>query len=133
METKRNEATPNRPEGDRVLDASYVFVKMPDIIEQLKEEKAWKKNDRNGITVFKTDTLTIVLTILKEGAKFGNNNTDELITIQLIKGKVLVTTPDGDKAIKKNTLVTFHPGINYSVEAMKNSIFLITTHVVTKI
>ena len=128
MEIKRNEATLNRPEGDRVLDASYVFANLPAFIDQLKEEKAWKKNDRNGITVFKTDVLTIVLSILKEGAKIENNQTDEYITIQMIKGKARVTTPDGDNPIKKNMLVTFHPGVNHSVEALKNSIFLITTH-----
>ena len=128
MEIKRNEATLNRPEGDRVLDASYVFVNLPAFIEQLKEEKAWKKNDRNGITVFKTDALTIVLSILREGAKIENNQAEEFITIQLIKGKARVTTPDGDTAIKKNMLVTFHPFVNHSVEALKNSIFLITTH-----
>jgi len=132
MEIKRNEATLNRPEGDRVLDASYVFVNLPAFIEQLKEEKAWKKNDRNGITVFKTDALTIVLTILKGNAKIGNNNMDEFVTIQLIKGKARITTPDGDTTIKKNTLVTFHPAVDHSVEALKDSIFLITTHTAMK-
>jgi quercetin dioxygenase-like cupin family protein len=128
MEFKRNEATRNRPEGDRVLDAPYVFVELPDFIDQLKEEKAWKKNDRNGITVFKTDRLTIVVTILKKEAKIENNLTDEFVTIQLIKGKARVTTPDGDAIMKANTLVTFHPGVIHSVEAVKKCTFLITTH-----
>ena len=58
MENKRNEATLNRPEGDRVLDAPYVFVNIPEFIRQLKSEEAWQKNDRNGITVFKTGRVT---------------------------------------------------------------------------
>ena len=128
MEIKRNEATLNRPEGDRVLDASYVFADLMTFVDQLKDEKAWKKNDRNGITVFKTDVLTIVVTILKEGAKIENNQSGDFITIQMLKGKARVITPDGDTVIKKNMLVTFHPHVNHSVEALKNSIFLITTH-----
>jgi len=40
MENKRNEATLNRPEGDRVLDAPYVFVNIPEFIRQLKSEEA---------------------------------------------------------------------------------------------
>ena len=39
MENKRNEATLNRPEGDRVLDAPYVFVSLPEFIRQLKSEE----------------------------------------------------------------------------------------------
>ena len=65
MEAKRNEATLNRPQGDRVLDASYVFINLPAFIRQMKKEEAWGKNDRNGITVFKTDKLC--------KQKFGRN------------------------------------------------------------
>jgi hypothetical protein len=50
MEIKRNEATLNRPEGDRVIDAPFVFLDIPEFIHQVKKEKAWKKYDRNGIT-----------------------------------------------------------------------------------
>ena len=42
MENKRNEATLNRPEGDRVLDAPYVFINIPEFIRQLKSEEAWQ-------------------------------------------------------------------------------------------
>ena len=68
MEIKRNESTRNRPEGDRVLDAPYVFANLPAFIEQVKDEKSWGKGDRNAITVFKTTNMTIVLSALKQGA-----------------------------------------------------------------
>ena len=67
MEIKRNEATFNRPDGDRVLDGTYVFVDIPSYIRQIKEEKAWEKNDRNGITVFKSENITQVITVLHAG------------------------------------------------------------------
>src|SRR5690606_19743096 len=69
MEFKRNESTLNRPEGDRVLDAPYVFIDIPSYIDQVKQEKAWEKNDRNGITVYKSDRVTIVITALQAGAE----------------------------------------------------------------
>ena len=43
METKRNEATLNRPEGDRVIDAPYVFMDLDQFILQLKNEESWTK------------------------------------------------------------------------------------------
>ena len=45
MEIKRNQATFNRPQGDRVIDASYVFIDIPAFVDQIKMEKAWEKND----------------------------------------------------------------------------------------
>ena len=36
MENKRNEATLNRPEGDRVLDAPYVFINIPEFMPTKK-------------------------------------------------------------------------------------------------
>ena len=38
MEIKTNQATKNRPEGDRVIDAPYVFIDIPGFVEQLKSE-----------------------------------------------------------------------------------------------
>ena len=109
MQIKRNEATLNRPQGDRIIDAPYVFIDLPAFIEQVKDEKAWEKNDRNGITVFKTGNMTIVLSILKEGATIADNTVVGLLTVQVLKGKVRVTTPDGDTKLKKNNLVQNGP------------------------
>ncbi|HMI79658.1 MAG TPA: hypothetical protein VK484_12745, partial [Ferruginibacter sp.] len=68
METKYNEATLNRPLGDRIIDAPFVFIDIKKFGYQLIEEEAWRKNDRNSITVYKTDGLTMVLSCLRNGA-----------------------------------------------------------------
>ena len=52
MEIKYNIATPNRPDGSRLLDAPWVYAELETILEQLRSEQAWEKNDRNGITIF---------------------------------------------------------------------------------
>ena len=128
MEIKRNEATLNRPEGDRVLDAPYVFIDIPSFIEQVKEEKAWEKNDRNGITVFKSDTLTIVVSALQASAEIRDNAVDGLFTIQVLKGDARVTTPDGDVNMTAGQLLTFHPQVPHSIQALSDSIFLLSNY-----
>ena len=55
MENTIIEATYNRPEGDREIDSPVLLIDIPDLIEQIKDENAWKENDRNAITVFKTE------------------------------------------------------------------------------
>ena len=128
MENKRNEATLNRPEGDRVLDAPYVFVNIPDFIRQLKSEEAWQKNDRNGITVFKTGRVTMVLTCLHAKAVIKNNLVDGIFTVHVLEGIVRVKTPDGVVDMQANQVMAFHQLVDHSIEAMMDSVVLFTNN-----
>jgi len=127
MEIKRNEATLNRPDGDRVLDGTYVFVDIPSYIRQIREEKAWEKSDRNGITVFKSDNITTVITVLQKGSAMRDSQTDEFLSVQVLDGNVRFSTPEGDIDAVKNQLITFHPQVKHSIEALSESIILLTT------
>ena len=127
MEIKRNDATLNRPEGDRVLDAPYVFMDLDDFTKQLKDEEAWDKNDRNGITIFKTDNLTTVLTCLHKDASIKDNAVDGLFQVQVLDGKIRITTDDGDAELKQGEMMVFHPNVKHSIEATKKSTLLLQT------
>jgi hypothetical protein len=126
MENKRNEATLNRPEGDRVIDAPYVFINIPEFIRQVKSEEAWQKNDRNGITVFKSGRVTMVLTCLHAKAILKDVLVDGIFTIQVIEGIIRVTTPDGEVDMQANQIMTFHQLVDHSIEAMMDSVLLLT-------
>ena len=126
MEIKRNDATLNRPEGDRVIDAPYVFVDIPGFVEQLKSENAWEKNDRNGITVFKSTNLTIVVTALQAAAEIAHNSMDAFMTLQVLEGDVRVSSPDGDVDMKQHHMITFHPGIPHTIHAITDVILLLS-------
>jgi len=128
MEYKRNEATPNRPEGDRVIDALYVFVDIPDYLRQLKDEKSWEKNDRNGITVFKTEHLTMVLTMMHEKAVIKDNKVDGLLTLQVIEGRIRVSTIDGDFELTEKQLINLHANEPHSIEAVTEAAFLLSNY-----
>ena len=128
MEIKRNEATINRPEGDRVLDAPYVFIDIDQYIDQIKDEKAWDKNDRNAITVFKGPNMTIVISALQEDAEIVDKTVDGFLTVQVLKGKVCITTPDGEIDGGKRNMVVFHPGVQHTIKAESKAILLITNY-----
>ncbi len=126
MEIKRNEATINRPDGDRVLDAPYVFIDLPAFIDQIKREKAWEKNDRNGITVFKSSELTLVITALQATATLDHNNVQAHMTVQVIEGEMRIATTDGDVTMKSGNVMAFHPGVPHTIHATTDVILLIT-------
>ena len=128
MEHKRNEATINRPEGDRVLDAPYVFINIPDFIRQLKSEEAWQKNDRNGITVFKSGRVTMVLTCLHAKAIMHDVLVDGIFTIHVLEGIIRVRTPDGEVDMQANQVMTFHQLVDHSIEALMDSVLLFTNN-----
>lgn len=69
MENKSNEATPQRPEGDRMLDAPMVEMDLNKLVLQIKNETAWEEADHNAITIFKSDLMRIVLMGMHENAE----------------------------------------------------------------
>ena len=128
MEIKHNDATPNRPEGDRVLDAPYVFADLPGFKEQVKDEKAWEKSDRNAITVFKTEGMTIVLSAMKEGAVIKDNTVNGYFTVQVLEGSIRMDTLEGDIKMTEHQLISFHPRIPHSIEALTDCVMLLFTY-----
>lgn len=127
MEIKRNDATLLRPEGDRVLDAPYVFMDFDDFTRKIKDEEAWEKRDRNGITLFKTDNLTTVLTCLHRDASIEDNSVDGLFQVQVLDGKIRITTEDGDAEMRQGEMMVFHPSVHHSIRALKKSTLLLQT------
>jgi quercetin dioxygenase-like cupin family protein len=127
MEIKRNDSTLLRPEGDRVLDAPYVCMDFDEFVKQLKDEEAWEKRDRNGITMFKTDGLTTVLTCLHKDARIEDNSVDGLFQVQVLDGKIRVTTDDGDADMREGEMIIFHPNVKHAIEAIKKSTLLLQT------
>ena len=125
---KANDATLNRPEGSRVLDAPYVIANIDDRIDQLKDEKAWDKNDRNGITLVKNEHMTIVLTTLHEDAEIRDNQLEGMFTIEVLEGRIKVSTEIDSFDLEKRSLVSFRPNICHSIRADKRSVLLLTSH-----
>ncbi|MBV9988614.1 MAG: hypothetical protein JO301_13120 [Chitinophagaceae bacterium] len=125
---KANDATLNRPEGDRVLDAPYVIANIEERIDQLKDEDAWDKNDRNGITLVKNEKMTIVLTCLHKKAEIRDNQLDGILTIEVLDGRVRVRTDVDSFELEKRSLVTFRANICHSILAEKESVILLTNH-----
>jgi quercetin dioxygenase-like cupin family protein len=125
---KSNEATHNRPQGDRVLDAPYVMAYLDERIDQLKREDAWKKGDRNGITLVKNEKMTIVLTCLRKDAKIRDSQLDGILTIEVLEGKITLTTEADRLEIKERGLITLRANISHSILALKKTTLLLTSH-----
>ena len=128
MEIKNNEATNNRPEGSKIIDAPFVFIDTAEYYRQLTQEDAWHKNDRNGITLFKGEGHTIVLTAFHEGAELHANEVKGIITIQVMEG-LLIFLLGGEKfELKPGNVIALHTNLKHSLQATDANLVIIYTN-----
>lgn len=128
MQEKYNNATHQRPEGARPLDAAIIPIDIPKYSIQLKEEEAYAKNGKNAITVFKSDRITITLIALKENESFhpGQNEEVAIMSVQLIKGKLSFESLGTITTIQEGELLTLHQQLSFNALALSESICLLT-------
>ncbi len=126
MENKSNEATPQRPEGDRLLNADLVEMDLNRFIEQVRNETTWKESDRNSITIFKSDRMRIVLLGLHKGAELTTHTANGIISVQVVEGKINFIAEPQTATLQKGQMIVLHEKIPHSVTALEESFFLLT-------
>lgn len=128
MKFKFNAATPQRPAGDRLLDAPCLVADIPCLTEQLYHESTWAEGDRNAITVFKTAGLTIVLVILRAGAALNLHVWEGVLSLQLLKGQLQLVAEPAEQlpVLSQDQLLTLHAGVPYRALVRAEATLLLT-------
>lgn len=126
---RTNEATYNRPEGTRLLDAPYVVSDINSAMAQLMNENGWEETDCNGITLFKTDNLTTVLICMHTGSRIGENTIDGTVTLQVVEGEVELTANEDVLTLHTGQIVMLHHDVTHSILATEETVMLLTNHV----
>lgn len=126
MENKSNEATPQRPEGDRLLDAPLVTMNLDHLIQQVRNEPSWKDSDRNSITIYKSENLRIVLIGLHKNAELKTHTANGIISVQVLEGHIKFTTEQQDTELEKGQMLALKKQLPHSVLALKETFFLLT-------
>jgi quercetin dioxygenase-like cupin family protein len=130
MPNKSNESTPQRPEGDRLLDAPLVTMNLTHLIEQIRHEPSWKDSDRNSITIYKSGSVRIVLIGLHEDAELKKHTANGIITVHVLEGHIKFTTEQEVVELEKEQMLALQKQIPHSVFALKESFFLLTMSMV---
>ena len=126
MENKDIESTHNRPDGERTIDTSQLLIDIPSFIKQIKSEKQWKKSDRNSITVFKSDKMRIVLTGLRKNAEMHTQHPENVLSLHVIDGKILLETQFKKVKISRGQILALHEKVPYTIKAIKKTMMLLT-------
>jgi quercetin dioxygenase-like cupin family protein len=126
MEERYNEATINRPEGTRAVDAPVITIDIDKFVKQLKGEKAWEDNDRNAITVFKSDRMRVVIVALHKHAELTTEKPQSELSIQVLKGRLEVSADGRNVEVEEGQIVALQQAVNYHIEAVKKSVVILT-------
>ncbi len=126
MENKSNEATPQRPEGDRLLDAPLVTMDLNHLMEQVRNEPSWKDSDRNSITIYKSENMRMVLIGLHQNAELKTHTANGIISVQVLEGHIRFATEQQVVELQKGQMLALKKQIPHSVLALKETFFLLT-------
>lgn len=126
MKEKYTDSTLQRPEGERIIDGTQVSIDLPAFIKKIREESTWKESDRNAITVFKNDSLRIVLIALHKAAEMVKHIAKGTICVQVLVGRIQFKIGLQTVELGKGQMLVLHKGIPHSVLATKESVFLLT-------
>ncbi len=108
------------------LCAPLITIDLKKFIAQIKEEDQWKNTDRNAITVFKSFVMRIILIALHKGAEMKPHTATGTISVQVIEGEMLFKTDDQTITLCSGQMLVLHEGIQHSVLAKEETIFLLT-------
>src|SRR4029079_5563301 len=106
----------DRPESGRV-----VHNRLLEQIERLRTEPAWRERDRDAITLTKSAGLTLVATILREGAVLREHRAPGAATLQVISGAMVLRVDDRSLKLGPGDVVTMEPGIAHAGEALADT------------
>jgi len=126
MENQSNDATPQRPDGERILNATLVEMNLNEFIRQIKSETTWADSDRNSLTIFKSETMRIVIIGLHENAELKPHKANGVISVQVLEGKIEFTAEQQSTQIEKGQMIALQENITHSVRALTESFFLLT-------
>lgn len=128
MEEKYNDATAQRPEGARPLDAAVIPIDIPKYINQIKHEDAYNKNGKNAITVFKSDKVTITLIALKAGENFHPGQSDETVvmSVHILSGDLLFESLGATTSLKESQIITLHQALSFKAVAVSDCVCVLT-------
>jgi quercetin dioxygenase-like cupin family protein len=126
MENKSSKATSLRPEGERILNAKFVEIDLNKFIAELKQENKWADRDHNSITVFKSNSSTMVLMGMRKNAELKEHTAFGNISVQVLEGVINFFAEQQKLSLTKGQIITLEANIPHSVTAIEESFFLLT-------
>lgn len=93
---------------------------------RVKDHALLRRHGRNARTLAKEDGLRITQVALAAGGLIASHSADGPISIQVLEGDLLVTTPTASHRVRRGGLLTLPAGAPHEVASSAGSVFLLT-------
>lgn len=114
-----------KPEHERPLHEPLQVFDLQGTAAQLRAEPTWKTG-RNSITLRKAPGLQLVLLAMQAGDQLREHQTSGPITLHVVSGRVRFVTTDESVELGPQTVVALDGNVPHSVEALEESVCLLS-------
>ncbi|MBX0332292.1 cupin domain-containing protein [Pontibacter sp. HSC-14F20] len=111
---------------DKASDKALLTTDLTALARGLKEEENWQKIGRGSRTIFKSDTLRILLNVMQAGSEIKAHQAPGPISVQVIEGRISFNTEAESVELSKGQMLTLQAHVRHSVEALEETAFLLT-------
>jgi quercetin dioxygenase-like cupin family protein len=91
----------------------------------LRDEEVWHAHGHNARTLIKHSEFRVVLIALRVGAQVHEQQSDERLAIQTLRGRVRLHVPTESVELRAHQLVSLDRHVPYSLEAIEDCDFLL--------
>ena len=109
----------------RLAGKRLTFI-LPAEDETLREFAQESKTGRAAKTLVKEGPLRITLVALKKGTALPSHHVEGPISIQTIRGCLVLTTDRGDMDVPEGNLIALGPGVVHAAKAQEDCAILLT-------
>ena len=116
--------TPNKIDGP--VNASSHSFNLLTQIEKKKHRSAWLKGGLNSMVLLDRTDKKVILTTFREGVEINSFQSNDSLTIQVIKGKLNFHTQEESIILNEGQSDTFDENIHYRLTTEEETVFLLT-------
>ncbi len=111
---------------NRKLDGPLLVFDLPLLTEKIKQEDIWYTSDRNAVTLFKSENLSLVLIALRVGAEIDFRRSENIICLQLLGGKIELQATNETILLEQGHLLTLHENRPHNLLAIRETVLLLS-------
>ena len=111
----------------RPTHGGVAFIELADELTRLRQRLESSKEDRQAASLVKDYGLNVMLMLLKKGARLHEHRTKGPLTVQVVAGVVRFVVANSHNELAAGTIVAVDREVPHSVEALEESVLLLTT------
>jgi quercetin dioxygenase-like cupin family protein len=118
--------TPGHEQVTERLGREVAHIDLEAESKLLSGEETYHRVGRNAKTLIKRPDFRVVLTAIRGGARVAEHSAAGPLTIQTLHGRVRMHLPGGEVDLGPGHLLTLERNERHDVEAVEDSVFLLT-------